>query len=395
MTDNGVPVRSTTSTQTAEILSVVALGISTISVLSLLLSMLCSHKLRTNTFNLYLIFCFASDAFFFTSMLVINLVYLIAEDDEGGNSNHLVDLVKQQQQQQDEDGGDMDAKNTFSLHLWNEFYWLCASLWMSFIVFIQIFKLLVANKQTRRYQSPPLHRVIIESTIVHVSSVIMATTGSAIVALRFHYMFMALLVAVLILGGVPMVLITSMCYGVWKNKLLPLKNTRYRALTLFFARLLASTYLMAILVAVKVSFLTWDVSQHFTLFILIMFKLAGFFQVCLALTSKDIRNAYVELMCCCKHRPERSSKRSMFSVSRLSTTALRESTSIALRESNKPEKVVAVEDEEESAAPPPPGDNIVQPSIRASGNEGEEITPCDESESNKNEVITQDITSKV
>lgn len=365
MTGNGVSVRSTSSTQSAEILSVVALGISTISVLSLLLSMLCSPKLRTNTFNLYLIFCFASDAFYFTSMLVINLVYLFADDDGEGNSNHLVDLVKQQQQQQDEDGGDSHTKNTFSLHLWNELYWLCASLWMSFIVFIQIYKLLVANKQTRRYQSAPLHRVIIESTIVHVTSVIMATTGSAIVALQFHYMFLALLIAVLILGGAPMVLITSMCYAVWKNKLLPLKNTRYRALTLFFARLLASTYLMAILVAVKISFLTWDVSQHFTLFISIMFKLAGFFQVCLGLTSKDIQNAYVELLCCRKHRPERSSKRSMFSVSRLSTTVLRESTTIALRESNKPEEVL-VGEEKESAAPPPPVDDMVQPSIHES-----------------------------
>ena len=307
--------------KTADIVNVVALGLSATSVWALLIAMLRSPKIRSNAFNLYLIFCFASDAFYFLSMLLINLVRLVT----AGDDVTLVNLVQQQQQQQQqqqpnhggEDGG--SETTTISLHLWNELYWLCASLWIAFTVFIQIYKLLVANKQTRRYQSPPLKRVIMESAVVHLSSIIMATIGAAMVALKFHYMFSALLITVLILGGIPMILISSMCFGVWRNKLLPLKNTRYRTLTVFFARLLASTYLLAVLVAIKVSFIVWDVSKSFAVFVLVIFKLVGFFQVCLALSSEDLRNAFVEMCCCRKPRERSISKRSMFSTRRTTT----------------------------------------------------------------------------
>jgi hypothetical protein len=343
--------------KTADIFNVVALGLSTTSVWALLIAMLRSPKIRSNAFNLYLIFCFASDAFYFLSMLLINLVSLVTAS---GDDDRLVNLVQQHQQQQQqpnhggEDGG--SETTTISLHLWNELYWLCASLWLAFIVFIQIYKLLVANKQTRRYQSPPLKRVIMESAMVHLSSIILATIGAAVVAIKFHYMFSALLITVLILGGIPMILISSMCFGVWRNKLLPLKNTRYRTLTVFFARLLASTYLMAVLVAMKVSFLVWDVSKNFAVFVLVMFKLFGFFQVCLALSSEDLRNAFVEMFCCRKPRERSIGKRSMFSTRRLSTTTTREAISTR-------DEVVEKKAEDAVASRPVDDDeNMVQPS---------------------------------
>ena len=36
--------------------------------------------------------------------------------------------------------------------MWLDWFWLSASMWMSFVVFFQIYKLLVANKRTKIYQ---------------------------------------------------------------------------------------------------------------------------------------------------------------------------------------------------------------------------------------------------
>ncbi len=64
---------------------------------------------------------------------------------------------------------------SYYVETWLEYFWLSASMWMSFVVFIQIYKLLVANKRTKIYQPPMRKRVIIESTIVYAVSVAFAT----------------------------------------------------------------------------------------------------------------------------------------------------------------------------------------------------------------------------
>ena len=56
----------------------------------------------------------------------------------------------------------------------NVAYWWCASLWMGFLTFVQIYHMLVANKNMRRYRPPTLKRVIVTSSIIHVRSMLMA-----------------------------------------------------------------------------------------------------------------------------------------------------------------------------------------------------------------------------
>jgi len=70
---------------------------------------------------------------------------------------------------------------------------------------------------------------------------------------------------------------------------------------MFFARLLASAYLMVI-GAVSKQLITWywpeeDV-EKFQTYSFFMFYLFGFLQVCLTLTKKDIRDAFVQMWCC-------------------------------------------------------------------------------------------------
>ena len=55
---------------------VIASGISAISVLALLIAILRNPKVRSNTFNLYLVFCLAPDAFYFLLMIVFILLSL-------------------------------------------------------------------------------------------------------------------------------------------------------------------------------------------------------------------------------------------------------------------------------------------------------------------------------
>ena len=73
---------------------------------------------------------------------------------------------------------------------------------------------------------------------------------------------------------------------------------------MFFARLLASAYLM-VLGAVTKQIIMWywpeedaDKLKLFETYSYFVFYLIGLFQVCLALTKKDIRDAFVEMWCC-------------------------------------------------------------------------------------------------
>lgn len=290
---------------------VVASGISVISVWSLIIAILRNPKLRSNTFDLYLVFCFAADAIYFTYELALNVVLLVYynryyESTEGYE-------------------GGWDLGVVYQLRYRGAFYWTCASLWMSFSIFVQIYKLLVSNKQAKRYQPPTRRQVIRDSTIIHAFSVVVAIA----IALLEHFAtdriydkYIAYLWAIYIPGVfLPTLLITGMCYKVWWNQMMPPKNNRYRSLTMFFARLLASIILMVIGVIIKDALDTWSYIsgiydgtawskvEIFTSFF-------GFFQVCLALTKKELRIAFVDLWCgCCRNSKKGSTSRTSTGIS--------------------------------------------------------------------------------
>ena len=290
---------------------VIASGISAISVLALLIAILRNPKVRSNTFNLYLVFCLAPDAVYSLLTTFVTVRYLVEyrwarATGEWRTTPPMLDIMEDH------------------FLTWCENFWFCASLWMSFSVFVQIYKLLTANKRVKRYQPPTRKRVIRDSTIILIISLVI---GASIELLGWwlyeygygrddddddddevswsvrgrHILDWVQYIPVLFL---PTLLITGMCFGVWWNKLLPRKNARYRSLTMFFARLLASAYLMVIgAVTKQLIYLYWpeegeDKLKVFATYSYFIFYLFGFFQVCLALTKKDIRDAFVEMWCC-------------------------------------------------------------------------------------------------
>jgi hypothetical protein len=166
--------------------------------------------------------------------------------------------------------------------------------------------------------------------------------------------------------GIPTLVISSMCVGVWWTKLLPRKNARYRSLTMFFARLLASSYIMAIGSALRLTMDYWDVSNNAYYFLYSAFYLIGFVQVCLALTKKDIRDVFVDLWCC--------RKRDNGTIS--STTTSGGTARSTLRDSYAPEEVnndevhSAVDDATSSEV----NSRVVNQDIDQIENEGNEVT---------------------
>ena len=282
-----------------DIVRLICISVSTISVWSLLIAILRSPKVRSNTFNLYLVFCLAPDAVYFLANMLIWVAATVTDVNYAATGE--------------------DVLNRYALDMftvWNDIYWISGILWMSFIVFIQIMKLLMANKQTKRYQPPARKRVIIDSSIVHLVSVVFATVFTLVEweswrhewpVLAHNFIWWIPYIPTLF---IPTLLMARMCFGVWWNKLLPTNNARYRSLTLFFARLLASAYLMAIvyLAQVLVMWFTpddaepeiadkYEVGRQVTFCIM---GLIGVFQLCLALTKKDIRVAFVDMWCCRK-----------------------------------------------------------------------------------------------
>jgi len=272
---------------------VIASGISAISVLALLIAILRNPKVRSNTFNLYLVFCLAPDAVYSPLMTFKTVRYLVYEIKFRAIGEWPVPL--------------MQENSIGKFTMWCHDFWFCGSLWMSFSVFVQIYKLLMANKRAKRYQPPTRKRVIRDSTIILIISGIVAAS----ITLWYVYYqketwgYRAYLILIwtsrIPILYIPTLLITGMCFRVWWNKLIPRKNARYRSLTMFFARLLASAYLMVI-GAVSKQLITWywpeeDV-EKFQTYSFFMFYLFGFLQVCLTLTKKDIRDAFVQMWCC-------------------------------------------------------------------------------------------------
>jgi hypothetical protein len=261
-------------------------GISTVSVWALLFAILRSPKVRSNSFNLYLVFCLVPDAY-------KNLA---------GFSANLANLLM-----------DTGSPNACTVIGWNDAYWWSSSLWMSLATFVEIHKMLIANSRTRRYKPPTLKRVTVDSVMIHGFSILMAsltvlpvdifpkaTPSSGCEAfpepgnkaqLIFYWVFFMPLTAL-----VPTASVTLLCFRIWWKQLIPLQNAKYRALLFYFARLLAIIYLVIIAVVVSFFFTNWVQAIAFAIF-----NLIGLFQVCLALLKKDIRNAFMETWCCRKH----------------------------------------------------------------------------------------------
>jgi len=265
----------------------IAHGISAISVWALLFAILRNPKVRSNTFNLYLVLCLAPGAITFPSRCLFKSLFLVEQYQYLATGDILL-----------------------YVDWWIADYWLCASLWMSFSVFVQIYKLLKANKRAKRYQPPTRKQVIKDSMIIYIFSGVIATLYP-LLSWRLvdeswsdrddRILFWATTYIPALY--IPTLLITGMCFGVWWSKLIPRKNARHCALTLFFVRLIASTYLVAIGSTIALSAQYWpneneETTFDITFYSFIIFYLFGFFQVCLALTKKDIRDAFVEMWCC-------------------------------------------------------------------------------------------------
>ena len=205
----------------------------------------------------------------------------------------------------------------YYIRLWFDSYWFSGILWMAIIMFVQIYKLLVANKQTKRYQPLARKRVIIDSSIVHIVSMVFAIVFTMVEWARLRHEwpyltnFLMWWIPYIPTLFIPTLLMAGMCFGVWWNKLLPTKNARYRSLTLYFARLLATAYVMAIL-SIVLALLWWNFpdnpeSESAKIYVFAwqvfscIFYLVGAFQLYLALAKKDVRVAFVDMWCCRKN----------------------------------------------------------------------------------------------
>ena len=173
--------------------------------------------------------------------------------------------------------------------------------------------MLMANKRARRYTPPTMKRVTMESLLIHAFSIIMASLTVLPVEVIpaatplsgceafpepgnkpqqiFYWVFFMPLTAL-----IPTLAVTYLCFHIWWKQLLPRQNAKSRSLLFYFARLLATIYLVIIAVIISFFFSNWVQAIAFTIF-----NLIGLFQVCLALFKKDIRNVFLETWCCQKH----------------------------------------------------------------------------------------------
>ncbi|KAL7526251.1 hypothetical protein ACHAXR_001399 [Thalassiosira sp. AJA248-18] len=258
-------------------------GISALFVWALLIAIVRSPKVRSSSFNLYLVFCLLPDAYKNLSGFIANLMNIFMEN---------------------------GSPKACKLIGWNDAYWWCANLWMSFAVFLQLHRMLIANKRVQRYNPPRLKRVIIESTTIHIFSIFMAslsliprdfipkaTATSGCEAypeprnMGQYIFYWSFFMPVTTL--VPTFLVSILCIHIWWNALLPVVNEKSRSLLFYFARLLAVIYIVAIAVVVSFFFHNWVQAIAFA-----VFNIVGLFQVILALFKKDIRRAWVQLWRC-------------------------------------------------------------------------------------------------
>eukprot|EP01082_Thalassiosira_pseudonana_P001603 g594.t1 g594 contig10:355975-357266(+) len=264
------------------ILWTTANGISMISTWALLISILRIPKARSSPFNLYLVFSILPDAYKNLSGFIANLTNMLM--DEG-------------------------SPNACTVIGWNDVYWWCANLWMSFVVFMELHKMLGAAKRLQRHTPPTIPQIIKKSLAVHVVSIIMATLtllpvdfipkatpNSGCEAYPepghrnqtiFYFAFFLPVTAI-----APTMFVTCLFIDIWWRKLLPI-NGKTRSLLFYFARLLLVIYVVAIAVIISFVFGGWVQAIAF-----VVFNLVGFFSVCLALMKKDVRRVWIQLWTC-------------------------------------------------------------------------------------------------
>ena len=104
------------------VIAYIASGISALGVWSLIIAILRSPKVRTNTFNLYIVFVFVPDGVYFSLMLVIYIIQSVGEiqfitSDIGDEFFYspLFQIISE----------------SMRLEQWLDYFWLSASLWMS------------------------------------------------------------------------------------------------------------------------------------------------------------------------------------------------------------------------------------------------------------------------
>ncbi|KAL9180522.1 hypothetical protein ACHAXT_010975 [Thalassiosira profunda] len=261
----------------------VANGISMISVWALLASIARSPKVRSSPFNLYLVFCLLPDAYKNAAGFAANLANMLMPN---------------------------GSPNACQVIGFNDAYWWTANLWMSFSVLRQLHRMLRANKRVQRYQPPKLKKIVRESTIIHIFSIVMASLTlipvdfipKAVASsnceaypepdntnqLIFYWAFYMPVTTL-----IPTLLVTGICIHIWWKKLMPPKSEKSRSLLFYFARLLVVIYLVVIVVIVSTFFHNWVQAIAF-----MIFNLVGLFQVILALFKKDVRKAWVQLWKC-------------------------------------------------------------------------------------------------
>ena len=264
------------------ILWTTANGISAISSCALIFAIARSPKVRSISFNLYLLFSILPDAYKNTSGFFSNLANLLMTN---GNPNACVVIG------------------------WNDAYWWCANLWMACIVFGHLRELLVANKNAQHHQPPAISRVIKESVSVHIFAIVMAsltlipagfipkaTAMSGCEAYPedgnkeqhvFYWAFYLPMTALF-----PTMWVTGLCFDIWWRELLPV-NGKSRSLLFYFARLLLVIYIVTLAVIISFLFGGWAQAVAF-----IIFNLVGFLSVCLALLKKDIMKCWKQLWTC-------------------------------------------------------------------------------------------------
>jgi len=255
-----------------------------VAVWALLIAIFRSPKVRTSPYNLYLVFCLLPDAYINLSGFVANLTNVLT---------------------------DAGTPNVCKVFGWNDPYWWCSNLWMSFSVILEINNMFMANKMVRRYKPPAARRVILQSTAIHTFSVLMASLtlipvdfipnasfasecaaypepGNTKQLIYFWAFFIPVTVII------PTILVTALCVNIWWKKLLPPMGEKSRSLLFYFARLIGVLYIVfgAVLVSSALG------SDWVSAIAFAVFKLVGLMQVCLALLKKDIKNAWIQMWCC-------------------------------------------------------------------------------------------------
>ena len=145
--------------------------------------------------------------------------------------------------------------------------------------------------------------------------------------LIFYWVFFMPLTAL-----IPTASVTLLCFRIWWKQLITLQNAKYRALLFYFARLLATIYLVIIAVVVSFFFTNWVRAIAFAIF-----NLIGLFQVCLALLKKDIRDAFIKTWCCRKHDETSGSTTWHRSITRKrSSTNAKDASQVSIAEGQDP-----------------------------------------------------------